>query len=90
MLLLDAAARVERVLVHDRQQAFDDHRAEPERELVEEKQARPAGEAARHREHLLLAARQGPTRRVRSSASLGKYSYAAFGARRGSRAGSAR
>ena len=42
------------------QQTFDDHRREPERELVEEEQARPAGEAARHREHLLLAARQEP------------------------------
>ena len=62
-VLLDeqhAAARVERVLVHDRQQALDDHGGEPERELVEEEQAGPAGEPARDREHLLLAAREEP------------------------------
>ena len=62
-MLLDeqyAAARVERVLLHDRQEALDDHGGEPERELVEEEQAGPAGQSARDGEHLLLAAREEP------------------------------
>src|SRR5262245_58991846 len=56
----DAAAARLRVLAHDREQALDDHRGQPERELVEQQQARLAGERAADGEHLLLAAREQP------------------------------
>ena len=47
-------------LADDGQELLDDQRREPEAELVEEQQLRPARERARDREHLLLAAREEP------------------------------
>ena len=43
---------------HRLQQAVDDHGRETERELVDEEHAAATGEAAREREHLLLATGQ--------------------------------
>ena len=41
-----------------REESLDDHGGEPERELVEQQQPRPAGERPPERQHLLLAARE--------------------------------
>ena len=43
---------------HRAQQTVDDERRETERQLVDEQEAAPAGEAPSEREHLLLATRQ--------------------------------
>src|SRR4051794_1111302 len=56
----DARAALVREPADDRQQPLDDDRREPQAELVEQEQPRPPRERARHRQHLLLAAREQP------------------------------
>jgi 3-oxoacyl-[acyl-carrier protein] reductase len=56
------AAALLRVAPDDRQQALDDDGREPEAELVQQQQARAAGERAGDGQHLLLAAGQQPDR----------------------------
>ena len=44
--------------LHDLEQLLDDHRRQPERQLVDHQQLRAGDEGLAEREHLLLAARQ--------------------------------
>ena len=60
-VLLDeqhGAVALLRELPDDRQQPLDDHRREPEAELVEEQELRLPGERPGDGEHLLLASRE--------------------------------